>query len=122
MHTFFILIQYFGLITLFLGTLFILKQKPSKQQNLMLMLYVGTVIDFVGYLFELKATNLNEAMFAIQVSYIGKPVITIAMLLFCLSYCKVKKGAFRTFSIALCSKKEDKLIWELWHMPHLWWA
>lgn len=90
MHTFFILIQYFGLITLFLGTLFILKQKPSKQQNLMLMLYVGTVIDFVGYLFELKATNLNEAMFAIQVSYIGKPVITLAMLLFCLSYCKVK--------------------------------
>ena len=85
MHTFFILIQYFGLITLFLGTLFILKQKPSKQQNLMLMLYVGTVIDFVGYLFELKATNLNEAMFAIQVSYIGKPVITLAMLLFCLS-------------------------------------
>lgn len=90
MHTFLILIQYFGLITLFLGTLFILKQKPSKQQNYMLMLYVGTIIDFVGYMFELKATNLDEAMFAIQVSYIGKPVITIAMLLFCFSYCKVK--------------------------------
>ena len=56
----------------------------------MLMLYVGTIIDFVGYMFELKATNLDEAMFAIQVSYIGKPVITIAMLLFCFSYCKVK--------------------------------
>ncbi len=90
MYTLFIGLQYVGIIILIIGTIFIINQKPSKQQNLVLIMYIAMLINFVGYLLELKATTLNEAMQAIQISYLGKPVISLAMLFFCLSYCKVK--------------------------------
>lgn len=89
MHTFLIAVQYIDIIILIIGTIFILSKKPSKQQNYMLMLYMAMLIDSVGYLLELQATTVGEAMFAIQSSYLGKPMIALAMLAFCFSYCRV---------------------------------
>jgi signal transduction histidine kinase/DNA-binding NarL/FixJ family response regulator/HPt (histidine-containing phosphotransfer) domain-containing protein len=89
-YTFFLALQYIGIIVLFVGTIYILNQKPSRQQNLLLVMYIAMLINFVGYLLELKANTLNEAMQAIQISYMGKPAISLAMLFFTLSYCKIK--------------------------------
>lgn len=101
MYTIFLGLQYIGIIILVIGTIFIITQKPSRQQNIILVMYIAMLVNFVGYLLELKATTLNEAMQAVQVSYMGKPVISIAMLFFCLSYCKVKVPKF--ISVALIS-------------------
>ena len=55
-----------------------------------MMMEIALMLNFVGYLFELKATNLHDALVAVKISYLGKPFIILFMFLFVLEYCNVK--------------------------------
>ncbi len=73
----------------------------SKIQNLLTMMEIALLLNFVGYLFELKADNLNDALIAVKISYLGKPFIVLCMFLFVLEYCNVTLPKWMEFLIIL---------------------
>ena len=99
MYSLFIAIQCFGIVVLFVEIAYIFQQRKSMLQNLLLLVMVSTLINFVGYLFELLATTKEMALQAVKFLYLGKPYIILGMSLFVLEYFKIQvpkiiKGIF----------------------------
>ena len=65
MYTLFMIFQYIGIVVLFGELCYVFYQKPSRQQNCMLLLILALEINFVGYPFELGAKNLDQALQAV---------------------------------------------------------
>lgn len=79
-------IQYIGIIILLIEIWCIFQQKSSKLQILLLAVVFTTLINFVGYLFEIQATSQELALQAVKFIYIGKPYIILTTLFFMLNY------------------------------------
>lgn len=90
MHTFFIMIQYIGIIILMVEVFYLVSRRPSKQQQYLLLLTIALLIEFVGYLLELNATTKGEALVAIKLEYLGLPYIPLCQLMFVMQFCKVR--------------------------------
>ncbi|MCM1157678.1 MAG: diguanylate cyclase [Bacteroidales bacterium] len=90
MYQVFLMLQYIGITILAVELIYTYFQSASKVQNILTMMEVALLLNFVGYLFELKATNLEDALTAVKISYLGKPFIVLFMFLFVLEYCHVK--------------------------------
>lgn len=90
MYTFLLGIQYVGIVVLLVTMLRVLKQQPSKQQQIMMFLLMSLLLNFVGYLFEMTATTQREALRAVQISYLGKPFILLMKFLFIADYCRIR--------------------------------
>lgn len=90
MYTFLLGIQYVGIVVLLVTLLRVMQQRPSKQQQIMVFLLLSMLLNFVGYLFEMTATTQQEALRAVQVSYLGKPFILLMKFFFIADYCKVR--------------------------------
>ncbi|MDD6306629.1 MAG: ATP-binding protein [Clostridiales bacterium] len=117
MYTLFVLYQYVGIVILFCEACYVFCQKPSKQQNLMLLMIISLLINFFGYLFELQAQTEAQALQTVKFIYLGKPFIILAIFLFVMDYCKVripvwlKKGLtvlhiFITFLVLTCEHQK----------------
>ena len=87
MYIFLLGVQYIGIGVLILIMVHVLKQRATKQQIIMLMLLTALLVNFVGYLFEMTSTTQQEALRAVQVSYLGKPFILLMKFLFIADYC-----------------------------------
>lgn len=90
MYTFFIILQVIGIVILCGEVVYILYQRPSRQQIRLLLLMIALMVNFTGYLLELQSDTLEQALQAVKFSYLGKPIIVLAMFLFTMDYCKVK--------------------------------
>ena len=90
MHAFLITVQYIGIIVLFVETIYLMNQRPSKQQVHLLILMIALIIDFSGYLLEMQAVTPEQALQAAKFAYIGRPVSVLTMFLFVMEYCKVR--------------------------------
>ena len=90
MYTFLLGIQYIGIVVLLVTLLRVMRQRPSRQQTIMVFLLLSMLLNFVGYLFEMTSTTQQEALRAVQVSYLGKPFILLMKFLFIADYCKVR--------------------------------
>lgn len=90
MYQLFLTLQYIGIFILAAELIYTYFQNTSKIQNILMMMEIALMLNFVGYLFELKATNLHDALVAVKISYLGKPFIILFMFLFVLEYCNVK--------------------------------
>ncbi|MBO5032076.1 MAG: response regulator [Lachnospiraceae bacterium] len=83
-------VQYVGIAALMIEILYVMKQKTSKLQTLMMLVLIATCINFVGYLFEMQATDKNTALMAIKFIYFGKPYIALSIFLFAMEFYKVR--------------------------------
>lgn len=92
MHVLMNIVNVVGIIVLFGEILFVLHQKKSHMQNLLLIMLVALQVNFAGYLFELNSDNLEEALQGVKFAYLGKPFIILSMFLFVVDFCKVKLG------------------------------
>ena len=90
MQTFLIIIQFAGIIILFSEALYLVNQRPSRQQIRLLLLMSALIIDFTGYLFVLQATTQEQSLQALKFSYLGRPIGVLTLFLFVMEYCKVK--------------------------------
>ena len=90
MYSLFLGIQYIGLLILLVELTFVFSQKASRLQVTLILTLGGTLINFVGYLFELKASTRQEALTAVKFIYFGKPYIAFGTLLFVLEFWKIK--------------------------------
>ncbi len=101
MYQLFLTLQYIGIFILAVELIYTYFQNTSKIQNILMMMEICLLLNFVGYLFELKATNLEDALMAVKVSYLGKPFILVCMFLFVLEYCNIKLPKWLGIFIAL---------------------
>ncbi len=90
MFTVFIWIQYIGIFVLALETVYIIWQRPSRLQTTLLVVILATLVNFVGYLFEIQSTSKEEALQAVKFLYLGKPYIILATFLFAMRYYKIR--------------------------------
>ena len=90
MYTLFVILQVLGIIVLFAEAVYLMNQRPSRQQTRLLLLMIALLVNFVGYLYEMYAGTQEQALQAVKFSYLGKPIIVLVMLLFILDYCKVR--------------------------------
>lgn len=90
MYNFFVVLQYAGIVILAAELIYTYHQNTSKIQNTLMLMETALLLNFVGYLYELKATNMADALTAVKISYMGKPFIILFMLLFVLEYCSIR--------------------------------
>lgn len=93
MYTLMITIEYISIAVLMFEIIYVMRQKGSYMQNLMLMLITSVLINLIGYLMELKATNMDTALMGVKVAYLGKPYIGLFIFFFVMEFCKVKLPA-----------------------------
>lgn len=90
MQMFLITIQLIGMIVLFVQAIYLVNQRPSRQQMRLLLFMIALLINFCGYLFEIQAVTSEQALQAVKFSYLGKPVSVLVLFLFVLEYCKIR--------------------------------
>ena len=90
MYAFLITIQFVGIIVLFAEAIYLVNQRPSRQQIRLLLLIMAILINFVGYLFEMQAVSPEQALQAHMFTYMGKPICVLALFLLVLEYCKLR--------------------------------
>lgn len=86
MLSLFVGIQYIGIAVLVVEILYILKQKTSWSQTYLLMIVLATLINFVGYLFEIQAASKEMALQAVKFLYLGKPYIILGTFFFVMRF------------------------------------
>lgn len=91
--------QYIGIIALFFEILYVVRQRSSRMQTLLLLVMFFTLINIVGYTLEMEADTKELAMQSLKVTYIGKPFILFSLYLFVMEYCgaSVPKALRNTF-------------------------
>ena len=57
MHTFFIFLQYLGILILMAEAFYVVGQRPSRQQQYLQYLIISLCTNFTGYLLELEAAE-----------------------------------------------------------------
>lgn len=68
----------------------LLKGDGSREQKLMQYFLLGSLIQNVGYLFELTAPTVEAAMVAVKMQYMGSLAVPISYCYFMFSYCYEK--------------------------------
>lgn len=100
MLSLFVCIQYIGIVVLLVEILYVINQKSSRLQVIMLVLLIATLVNFAGYLFEIQATTKEMALQAVKIIYLGKPYIVLGMFLFAMKYYRVELS--KRLKRALC--------------------
>lgn len=90
MLSLFIGIQWLGILILGVEICYILRQRSSRLQVLLLCINIATLVNFVGYLMELQATTMELAVQAVKFIYLGKPFIILGMFFFMLEQYQIK--------------------------------
>ena len=101
MYTLILWIQYIGILVLVVEAMYIIRQKPSKQQLTLLVVILSTLVNFVGYLFEIQADNKEMALQAVKILYLGKPYIILATFLFAMEFYRIQVPA--AVRVMLCA-------------------
>lgn len=89
MLSFFVGIQYLGIIIIFVQVMVLLLYRPSNLQRMLLIIELATLVNHVGCLLMMQATTAETALMAVKFSYIGKPYILLAIFLFLLYFYRV---------------------------------
>ena len=67
----------------------------SREQKLMQYFLLGSLIQNVGYLFELTAPTVEAAMVAVKIQYMGSLAVPISYCYFMFSYCYEKNWSYQ---------------------------
>lgn len=89
MYTALLALQYVGIAVLYAEILYLMYQKTSRLQILMLVVFISALVNFVGYLFEMQATTQEMALQAVKFIYVGKPFIILCIFIFVLEYYQI---------------------------------
>lgn len=90
MFYFFLILQGVSILILLITFFVIAFQRPSRNQQYLMIITISSLINSIGYLGELQSTSLKQALMCTKLSYLGKIFICLTMLLFVLNYCHVK--------------------------------
>lgn len=94
MYSALLVMQYIGILILMAEIICVLRRKSTKLQMILLMVLVSTLVNFVGYLFEMQADTQTMALQAVKVIYIGKPFIILFIFIFFIERMGIKPPGF----------------------------
>jgi len=83
----------------------------SYAQKLMLSFLAATLVHNAGYMLELFAETLNEAMIAIRVEYIGSSIVAVLFMMFINEYCGYKPCIWYERLLLLCGCVVILMVW-----------
>ena len=83
-------IEYVGIGMLVLEIIYVIRQKSSYMQNLMLILLISLLLNFTGYLLELTSRDQESALLGVKLAYLGKPYIMLSIFFFVMALCKIR--------------------------------
>ena len=66
-----LILQYIGIIAIFFELLYVVRQRSSRLQTLLLLVMSFTLINLVGYTLEMTADTKELAMQTLKDTYIG---------------------------------------------------
>ena len=90
LHDLILIIQYFGIVCLFLETVIVFDRWKSRLHGYLFVSCAALLVNFIGYLFELKAQNQAMYISALQVSYAGRVWVAFFLFLFAFELVGVK--------------------------------
>lgn len=82
-----IILQVIVIIALFIESIYILLQRPSKMKLQLFVLTIATILMMIGYIIEICGENIDVALMGALILYLGKPYVMLSSLLFVLTYC-----------------------------------
>ena len=98
------LLVVFGVLSIFMNFLAIgyllVGEGGTKEQKLMGYFLCGSLVQNVGYLMELTAQSLNEALIAVKVEYLGSLFVPLFYCWFIYDYCYIRRPALLLKTIA----------------------
>ena len=83
-------IQYFSIVVLFLECWLVIRNWKNGLHSYLFLGCVSTLVNSIGYLFELQAKSEASFVTALQLSYFGRVWITFAFFMFSARLSKVK--------------------------------
>ena len=84
-----IIFQYISIAILLVEIMIVMTKKSSKLQSYLLIIFIATLVNNVGYLMELQCKTMETAMLAVKLIYVGKPFIICTVLLFVMEFYKI---------------------------------
>ena len=101
MYQLFVVLQYLCIIVLCVELVYIMRQCKSRQQILLQLFTIVSLINATGYLFEIQSVTKEAAFAGTKLSYLGKPFIALTLFLFVLDFCKIKISKMVTFVLIM---------------------
>lgn len=94
MYSVLLTMQYVGILIVVLEIICILWRKSTRLQTILLIVLMSTLVNFVGYLFEMQAKTQQMALQAVKFIYLGKPFIILFIFIFFLERMEIKTPKF----------------------------
>lgn len=92
-------IQYISIIALFVEAVIVFRRWTSRLHSYLIFSIAATLMNNIGYLFELKAHSEEAYFTALQISYFGRVWIPFALLMFALELCRIKVPEIVRFAL-----------------------
>ncbi len=83
-------IQYFSIVVLFLECWLVIRNWKSDLHSYLFLGCISTLVNSIGYLFELQAKSEASFVTALQLSYFGRVWITFSFFMFAARLCKIR--------------------------------
>ncbi|MGN0324921.1 MAG: histidine kinase N-terminal 7TM domain-containing protein [Lachnospiraceae bacterium] len=88
MFPFFIGLEVIGIVTLFIAIVVVVSDADgTREQKLICCSLIGSFLHNIGYVLELLASNLEVALLAVKIEYIGSIFVPLCYCWFIYSYC-----------------------------------
>ena len=104
-------IQILAILFIVFAIISMFRVGASYTQKLMLAFLAATLVHNAGYLQELFAKTLNEAMMAIRIEYIGSSIVAVLFMMFICEYCGYKPCIWLERFLLLCSCAVIAMVW-----------
>jgi len=111
MHEILIYIQIAAIITILFSLIYMFRGDSTYIHKLMLTFMVAELVQCAGYLLELQATTLQEAMLAVKVEYMGGSIVAIIFMMFIRCYCGSKQYVTLERILLLCGCATIVMVW-----------
>ena len=89
MYVVLVILQVLAVVICMFSIVLLLLQRNTKQSKMMLLTIVCAFIQNFGYLLELMATTLGEAMIAVKIEYVGTAYIAYFLTFFMFRYSNI---------------------------------
>lgn len=82
-------ILYIGIVVLVAEVFYVYHQKSSKTQLILVSILIATIVNLIGYVCEMQATDMRTAVMALKIAYCGKPYIVFGTFIIVLEFCGI---------------------------------
>lgn len=85
-----VILQCISIVLLSIECIYIFYRWKTKMHAYLFLYCIATLVNNIGYLMEMTASDSGEALMGTQICYLGKVFIPVSLLLFVLKYCGVR--------------------------------